>query len=128
MHENGFVILNFSYQIGGLLGRSSFHLYRFPRVDILTIIQFLCFCILGSVAYFRWLAIGYQMGLMFTIGLVGGFSYVNCMYLVLEDKNLNKSQKELAINVCGFISEFTVTLAAIFGLIISNFVITNSDL
>ena len=64
---------------------------------------------------------------MFSVGLIGGFSYVNCMFLVLEAKNLDTAQKEIAINICAFISEFAVLLASIFGLIISNFVITNTD-
>jgi hypothetical protein len=37
---------------------------------------------------------------MIWVGLMGGAAYVNTYHLILEDKNISKDEKELAIGIC----------------------------
>ena len=109
------------------ISRSSFYFFKFTKVWILTYFQILNFFVFFSIAYWKWIEIYYQIPIMIFVGLMGGCSYVNCMFMVLDNKSLSKSQKELAVNVCAFFVDIGIVSAAFFALFVSNFVITNKD-
>ena len=123
-HRNAFVLLSFSYQLGVFVSRSSLHFFKFSNVRIITSAQVLNFLLFFSVAKWQWMGIMYQIPLMLSVGITGGFSYVNCLYLVLENKSLRQTHKELAINICGLAIEVGTLAAAFFALFVSNVVIT----
>ena len=125
LHKNAFVLLSISYQVGVFISRSSFYFFKVRRVWIMTYLQTINFCIFFSVAYWKWLSIEYQIPLMVWVGLMGGCSYVNCLYAILDSTQLSKSQKEVAINVASFLNCISITAAAVFAILISNFVILN---
>lgn len=57
---------------------------------------------------------------MIFIGLMGGASYVNVMYLVLDSKVLKKTEKELAVMTTCIFCDIGVLFATITSLILSN--------
>ena len=124
-HRKAFVLLSLSYQLGVFISRSTFYLFKVRKVWILTYLQMVNFVIFFTIAYWKWIEIYYQIPLMIWVGLMGGCSYVNCMFMILENKDLSKSQKEVAINVASFFDDLGVVSAAFFALFISNFVIRN---
>jgi battenin len=126
-HVNAYVLLSFSYQLGVFVSRSSFYFFKFTKVWILTYFQVVNFIVFFTIAYWKWIEIYYQIPIMIFVGLMGGCSYVNCMYMILENKQLSKSQKELAVNVCSFFVDIGIVSAAFFALFISNVVITNNS-
>jgi len=91
----------------------------------MTYLQAINFSIFFSIAYWKWLSIEYQLPLMVWVGLMGGCSYVNCLYVILKSPQLSKSQKEVAINVASFFDDIGILSASFFAIFISNFVIQN---
>lgn len=125
-HRKAFVLLALSYQLGVFISRSSFYLFKVRRVDLLTYSQAINFFVFFSIAYWKWIEIYYQIPIMIWVGLMGGCSYVNCYFMILENKALSKSQKEIAINVAAFFNDIGIVSAAFFAIFVSNFVIVDS--
>jgi battenin len=56
---------------------------------------------------------------MIWIGLMGGASYVNVMYLILNSKKIEEEEKELAVNICAVFNDLGVLFAATFSLVLN---------
>lgn len=125
LHRKAYVLLAMSYQLGVFLSRSSFYFFKVRRVWIMTYAQVFNFGVWLTIAVWRWLAIELQIPLMIFVGLMGGCSYVNCMFMILGGNGLSKSQKEVAVNVAGFFVDVGIVSAALFAIVVSNFLITN---
>jgi len=120
---NGFLLLQVSYQVGVFISRSSFVLFKFPWVSFLSFLQFINCVIFATVAYWRWLNIKLQIPLMLWVGLMGGCSFVNCMYNILSNPKLKKKDKETIINAAAFFNDLGILSAAVSALVISKWVI-----
>lgn len=83
--SNAFVLLAFSYQLGVFISRSSLRIIRIRRVEILTVIQAANFVLWILQAKYVFLPVGAQFPLMIFVGLLGGASYVNIFYNLLND-------------------------------------------
>ena len=57
---------------------------------------------------------------MIWVGLLGGVSYVNVMYLILENRGLEQYQKELALTITTAGNDIGILSASIISLILSN--------
>lgn len=57
---------------------------------------------------------------MVWVGLMGGCSYVNVMYLILEDPFVTNNEKELSMNLCTVFNDTGVLISACFVLLMSN--------
>jgi len=121
--SNGYLLLQLSYQVGVFLSRSSFVLFKFPWVTILTILQFINSLVFGSIAYTRWLDIRYQIPLMLWVGMMGGCSLMNCMYNILSHTKLKKKDKEVVINAAGFFNDVGILAASVSALVVSKWLI-----
>ena len=64
--------------------------------------------------------VGILFGLMVWVGLMGGASYVNVMFLTISIDILTFDQKELAVNICTFCNDSGVLLAALLSLLFDN--------
>ena len=51
LQKNAYVILNFMYQFGVFLSRSSLQYIKIPRIEIMTILQLINFILLFSNVY-----------------------------------------------------------------------------
>jgi hypothetical protein len=58
--------------------------------------------------------------LMFWVGLMGGSSYVNVMYNILESEKLAKNEKELALTLTGVGNDIGILSASLLSLLLSN--------
>jgi len=117
------VLLMLSYQIGVFISRSSLSLFKLSKVFILTSLQLINWLIFASIAYFKWLDIRLQLLIMVWVGLMGGCSYVNCMYLILENKDLEKKDVELTINLASWFNDMGILAASISSLMVSLYII-----
>lgn len=81
---HAYQILSFLYQLGVVLSRSSLYLFDIKRWGVLTILQMLNFAGWFAFAFFT-LEVFVQFAWMLFVGLIGGFSYVNIYYDVLEN-------------------------------------------
>jgi hypothetical protein len=54
------------------------------------------------------------------VGLMGGSSYVNVMYSILESPKLAKSEKELAMTMTGVCNDLGILMASLMSLLLAN--------
>lgn len=121
--KNAVVSLSLAYQIGVFISRSSLKLVKIQRVELITIGQFVIWILYATTAWYHWMAIEYQLVMMFVCGLFGGGSFVNCYYLLLNNQTLDKSTREVAIGLMGLLNDLGVLSASVFALMVSNFII-----
>jgi battenin len=122
--RNSYAILAFCYQLGVLISRSSLHLFKVKKVEIITILQ-------GANMVFWVVQAKYPMlvgakevwvlfALMVYVGLLGGGSYVNIFYLVLNDPKISTFDRELCVNITAIFVNVGITLSAAFILMMDN--------
>lgn len=119
--KHGYVIFSFCYQIGVFLSRSSLSVIKIPKVQILTGLQMINFVFFLFNTIFLFLGNFYVcFGLMVWVGLMGGGSYVNVMYQILESPSLAKNEKELALTMTGVCNDIGILLASLLSLLLAN--------
>eukprot|EP01063_Lacrimia_lanifica_P003336 TRINITY_DN11773_c0_g1_i2.p1 TRINITY_DN11773_c0_g1~~TRINITY_DN11773_c0_g1_i2.p1 ORF type:complete len:517 (+),score=174.48 TRINITY_DN11773_c0_g1_i2:40-1590(+) len=105
--QNAFVVSQFCYQLGVLLSRSSLGVVRISRVEVLTALQgvnFVCWVALAKVKALQTLCdvdeqrmyTGIWMAWMVFVGLMGGASYVNCYFNILNKDYLSEQLDSIA--------------------------------
>ena len=109
-----FQLLNLMYQFGVFLSRSSLSLFQFPKVWILTLIQYFFFIGWFMQAYFHWMPMGVAVGAMLLVGLCGGCSYVNVFHLIMNMEGLTKKERELGTSWNAFFISFGIVWASLF--------------
>ncbi len=123
LRQSAVVVLSFTYQIGVFISRSSLPILKIKNITLITVGQIIVYLTFFSVALWKWMSIEHQVILMFVCGLFGGASFVNCYYILMQDKSLDKSIKEVAVGLMGMLNELGIISASLFALIISNYVI-----
>jgi len=115
IEEHSFILLNFCYQVGVVISRSSLPIIKISRVWIVSALQLLNFIFWAWIAYDKDFSLPLEFMIMIWVGLMGGASYVNCLYLVLESDVIEKKDKEVSINImsiCNNIGVLSATLAS----------------
>jgi len=115
IEKYSFILLNFCYQVGVVISRSSLPIIKIPKVWIVSALQLLNFVIWAWIAYTKELSLPFEFVIMIWVGLMGGASYVNCLYLILESEEIEKKDKEVSINImsiCNNIGVLSATLAS----------------
>ncbi|CAM65565.2 conserved hypothetical protein [Leishmania infantum JPCM5] len=102
--KNSYVVCQFCYQLGVLISRSSLLIVKIPYVGIISIIQVVnavCWIVQARVMYIKSNTKSRQVGLSFIlfawmifIGLMGGASYVNVLYLILKRSTTLREREE----------------------------------
>lgn len=124
-YSKAYVVLGFCYQFGVLISRSSLYFFKVKKVWILTTLQIFNFVLWLFIALFKFVNIYVQFVLMIWVGLMGGCSYVNVMYLILEDPAITKNEKELAVNLCTVTNDTGILISAIYVLLMDNTFLKN---
>lgn len=58
--------------------------------------------------------------MMAWVGIMGGSTYVNVMYNILESPELPKNEKELALTLTGVCNDIGILLASLLSLLLAN--------
>ena len=117
---NSFVIFNFCYQFGVFISRSSLSLIKIEKVWILTLLQFLNFIFWFSNCFGMYVTNIYvYFAEMVFVGLMGGASFVNVIFLLKNSPKLLKTEKELAMNLIGCFDDMGILLASISALVLT---------
>jgi predicted MFS family arabinose efflux permease len=87
----------------------------------MTILQLINFLFFLSNTIFLFLP-NFYIGFVFMVwvGLMGGGSYVNVMYQILESPNLAKSEKELALTLTTVCNDIGILTASLLSLLLAN--------
>lgn len=91
--------LSLCYQAGVFVSRSSVQMFQIRRVEILSILQFINMCLWVIDVHYKFLPTSILPTLMIYVGLLGGASYVNIFYLLLNDVKYPQKDRELCINI-----------------------------
>jgi len=122
--RNSYAILAFCYQLGVLISRSSLHFFKVKKVEIITILQGINMIYWVLQAKFLMLQgpgqVWILFGLMVYVGLLGGGSYVNIFYLVLNDPKIDSLDRELCVNITAIFINVGITLSSVFILVMDN--------
>jgi battenin len=120
---SSYVILQFCYQFGVLLSRSSLSVVRIHRTWFITLLQ--------ALNFFAWLILDYfqpipenlvyiEFVAMLWIGLLGGCMYVNVFANVVESKDLDEDEKELSINIICIYVNLGIVAASLFDILMDS--------
>lgn len=60
---------------------------------------------------------------MLFVGLMGGASYVNVMYLIINSDIIPKREKELSANIVSIFNDIGVMTASLFSLLCDNVIL-----
>eukprot|EP00026_Physarum_polycephalum_P009750 Phypoly_transcript_09884.p1 GENE.Phypoly_transcript_09884~~Phypoly_transcript_09884.p1 ORF type:complete len:452 (+),score=46.46 Phypoly_transcript_09884:157-1356(+) len=122
--RNSYAILAFCYQLGVLISRSSLHLFKVKKVEIITILQGINMIFWVLQAKYLMLQGSAEVWVLFAlmvyVGLLGGGSYVNIFYLVLNDPKILASDRELCVNITAIFVNVGITLSSAFILFMDN--------
>ncbi|OMJ91577.1 hypothetical protein SteCoe_5832 [Stentor coeruleus] len=123
--ENAFEIIQFCYQIGVWCSRSSLKFFKIERTWIITLLQLFNWVIWWLEAEFLFMTEWGEFILTIWVGCMGGLSYVNTGYIVLNSDIIPKEQKEASMNVSVCMNSLGILLATCFCLILDNFIMKN---
>ena len=87
-------------------------------MTIFQIINFVLLFIQCFILYIKNFYILY--GWIVFVGLMGGGSYVNCFYFLLEDKQIEPVFRELSVNIATIFNDIGILSASLTTLIFSN--------
>jgi len=61
-----------------------------------------------------------MMMLMLWVGILGGLSYANCFYQIINSEKIGKEFRELALNFGGLLLDSGILLVSILGVIFAH--------
>lgn len=115
--RNCYVILNFCYQLGVVISRSSLSIVKIKHVEVMTILQGINMVLWILQATFHWINGSPQIWILFIhmvyVGLLGGGAYVNIFYLALHKPDIPDEDRELGINIVALSNTIGITLSAV---------------
>ena len=118
--SNSFIILSLCYQVGVFMSRSSLKFFKVRQVWIMTVLQLINFGVWWGEAMHIFLGVWGEFVWMLWVGCLGGASYVNVAYQILNTDKLEKGYKEPALSFSLFCNNVGVMLAAAFCLLLDN--------
>ena len=117
MAEFSFELIQCFSQVGVFASRSSLALFYIRKLHFLCLIQFIFFLLWICFATFIDASEYILFSVVFNVGLVAGFTYVNTIYMILKDSRIPKSEKEVSLNVNGMFSDTGIIANSVFGVI-----------
>lgn len=98
-----------------MISSSSLDLVKVKRVYLLMFLEglnFFSFCLYALVFTVPFAILVFQMILS---GVLMGFIYVNSFYQLLNDKNIDKSEKEITLNLTILFKDVSIILSSFSG-------------
>lgn len=117
---HAYAILLFCYQIGVTLSRSSLKLFHVRKVWIVSVLQAINFVVWWVEAMNPFMTYYGEFVLMVWVGCLGGLSYVNVAYLILNSETLEKQYKETGVNISLCFNNIGIILACLTCLLLDN--------
>ncbi|XP_071120015.1 battenin-like [Mytilus edulis] len=91
--------LSLCYQAGVFVSRSSVQLFKIKRIEILSVLQLINMVVWLIDVHTKFIPVYLLPAYMIYVGLLGGASYVNIFYLLLNDDKYPTNDRELCINI-----------------------------
>ena len=110
-----FLVIQCAYQIGVFIARSSLQLFKISSIQYLTFIQANLFAMWILFATVLQTSESVLIFTVLAVGLVAGLTYVNTIYMILEDEKILKKEKEVSLNINGMAADFGVICSSLSG-------------
>lgn len=120
--RNAYTIISLGYQIGVCISRGGFTFFKVRRIGIPTSLQIVNTVAFVFIAWFKGVNVYLQLVLMILVGLMGGTSYVNSLFLILEKESLKKSEREIIVNFAAMGYDLGILLSGVTALFIARWV------
>ncbi|XP_063400661.1 battenin-like [Mytilus trossulus] len=91
--------LSLCYQAGVFVSRSSVQLFKIKRIEVLSVLQLINMIVWLTDVHTKFIPVYLLPAYMIYVGLLGGASYVNIFYLLLNDDKYPTNDRELCINI-----------------------------
>ncbi|KAK3598100.1 hypothetical protein CHS0354_036083 [Potamilus streckersoni] len=112
------------YQAGVFVSRSSVQLYQIRKIEILTVLQFFNMVLWVMDVHWKFLPTAVLPALMIFVGLLGGASYVNIFYLLLNDR-MYEEDRELLINMAAIFITLGIIMGTAFETLLFSTILSN---
>lgn len=119
-HANEILIL--CYQVGVFISRSSLFILKYnPYVIVYTLAQCVNYVFLFLEAYLGMISTWWLMFIiMVETGLMGGSSYVSCLYYMMNSPKIESKIRELCLNIGTIFNDIGIVLASITTIVTHN--------
>ena len=115
--KESFQILQILYQIGVFISRSSLEIFQIENIHYITFLQFFMYKIQVIIACSNITNVWFMFLIMLLVGLFGGSSFVNCIYSILKDEKIKKSEMKVATALNSMFIELFVFISGLVGII-----------
>lgn len=118
------------YYIGTFIGRSSLSFFTLdiPKIKLVTFLQFINTVIFFTVAKYEWMGMSMMMLVMIWIGILGGLSYANCFYQIINTDRVSKEFKELALNFGGILLDSGILIVSVLGVVFAHTILAKDQI
>lgn len=118
-----FEILNLAYQCGVFTTRSTLDLFRIKKIHFVIAFLFIFSTLMfvQTVVHHEWGVI-WVIANTYLVGFFGGLAFGNICYLLFELETIQKSEKELLVNIFGMFCDFGVIFSSLIGLVLKTFI------
>ena len=117
LKKESFQILQILYQIGVFISRSSLEIFQIENIHYFTFLQFFMYIIWVIIACSNLTNIWLMFFVMFLVGLIAGSSYVNCLYSILKDEKIKKSEMEVSTTLNSMFIDSFIFLSGLVGIV-----------
>lgn len=122
-HESQYRWLQFDYQVGVFISRSSVNLIKVDKIWLLTVFQFVnVLIVLSEVLTFFSPTIWIIFGVVLWEGLLSGSAYVNTYYRM--SKEIPEDRRKFALGVAPLFDAIGISLAGTFAIPAHNAICT----
>ena len=127
LYENAYEILNFCYQIGVLISRSSITVIQIRRIWVISALQAANFVLWFLQAWVGVMPLWLQFIAMVWVGIMGGAMYVNVFYLLMKETKVADADRELAINCVSTVYYVGIIASSLTSLLFLNTILTRQQ-
>ncbi|XP_064599825.1 battenin-like isoform X2 [Liolophura sinensis] len=104
------LILWLALNAGVFVSRSSVQLVQIRRVDVLSALQLINMVVWITDVHYKFIPVYLLPALMIYVGLLGGASYVNIFYLLLNEEKYPPRDRELCVNLAALFVTLGIAL------------------
>lgn len=116
LHKYSYIFCCLLYSIANCLSKLSLKWVKFRKVWIFSILQFFLCVIFWKISSEKKIGIYPLFFLNFVVGIIGGLCFTNSNFMVIESGEIEKSLKEVSINISICAIDVAILLCSVTGI------------
>lgn len=118
--SQAFIVLTIFYQIGVSISRSSLNFYKVKHIEIPTMLQIINAVAWFFVAFYTETNIILLCVWMLWVGIMGGVVYANIVYMIINNKAISQTEKEISMNILNLFNFLGIILGSVLSFLLEN--------